>query len=483
MDLEQTGAPEMDGVSPWWVTSIVACFVIALGVALWAAVMTIEATRPVGEGELLVSDAREAAETFAATTDDPSTAVRRIRTELEIEAVAVLSPDGSIEASSSPLTRSVPGVLVNALDRGVFSAIAAPILEPLSIDGVEMWEAGDVLYQAMQPLEDGGAVVLYYDIGELLSRRAAATSPPAIAQTLELVAVLLAIGGAVLLAARSSAVRRHREVELEATHQRERADDLAVHNIELEMARAETERALELAEEKNRIRAEFVLMINHELRTPLTGVVTGAQLLADDERIPEDSKALLEDVLADGARLNRLIAQMLAVARVENRGLTANPEQQPLSDVIDRLRTAHRSAAVSVGDGVDRAAVVSTDQTTLANLTASLVDNAHTHGATSTRILISDSFAPHPHLVVGDVPPSAIHVIVADNGPGIDRDFLPRAFEKFEKQSFSSGTGLGLYMARMMAESIGASLSVITGTKGTAIAISLPMERSLEVVR
>jgi len=63
---------------------------------------------------------------------------------------------------------------------------------------------------------------------------------------------------------------------------------------------------------------------------------------------------------------------------------------------------------------------------------------------------------------------------VSDDGPGIDRRFLPRIFEKFEKSSFSSGTGLGLYLARMIIEAIGGSLSVQTSPAGSTFQISLP---------
>jgi len=68
----------------------------------------------------------------------------------------------------------------------------------------------------------------------------------------------------------------------EAELLRQQSTELEQHNRQLAAAQAEAERALALAEEKNRIRAEFVLIINHELRTPLTTVVTGAELLNEN---------------------------------------------------------------------------------------------------------------------------------------------------------------------------------------------------------
>jgi two-component system OmpR family sensor kinase len=68
----------------------------------------------------------------------------------------------------------------------------------------------------------------------------------------------------------------------------------------------------------------------------------------------------------------------------------------------------------------------------------------------------------------------AVHFLVVDDGPGFDPAFLPRAFEKFEKHSFSSGTGLGLYVVRLMADAIEAAVSVFTGPGGTTMAVSVP---------
>jgi signal transduction histidine kinase len=87
-----------------------------------------------------------------------------------------------------------------------------------------------------------------------------------------------------------------------------------------------------------------------------------------------------------------------------------------------------------------------------------------------------------PQHRVGDQPESAFFITVADDGPGIDREFLPRIFEKFEKSSFSSGTGLGLYMARMIVEALEGSLSVQTSAAGTTFQISVPMAPATERV-
>ena len=68
-----------------------------------------------------------------------------------------------------------------------------------------------------------------------------------------------------------------------------------------------------------------------------------------------------------------------------------------------------------------------------------------------------------------------MYFLVRDNGPGIDQEFLPRAFDKFEKHSRSSGTGLGLYLVRLMADAIGGAILVHTGPDGTVMALAIPL--------
>src|SRR5690606_37569089 len=117
---------------------------------------------------------------------------------------------------------------------------------------------------------------------------------------------------------------------------------------------------------------------------------------------------------------------------------------------------------------------IRTDVDTLSLILSSLQDNAITHGATAVDIRC----VTRPSVVgahrVGTPPPSPVYFVVSDNGPGIDPEFLPRAFEKFEKNSMSSGTGVGLYMVQVMVEAIGGSIEVATSPKGTIFQIALP---------
>jgi signal transduction histidine kinase len=128
---------------------------------------------------------------------------------------------------------------------------------------------------------------------------------------------------------------------------------------------------------------------------------------------------------------------------------------------------------------------VRTDLQTLTLAIASLADNARTHGATRVDIACSTDNVIDGTIEVGTRPETAVYLTVADDGPGIDAEFLPRVFEKFEKKSFSSGTGLGLYLVRLMVEALRGSISVRTSPVGTTFQVALPAvveDRVMEAV-
>jgi signal transduction histidine kinase len=180
-------------------------------------------------------------------------------------------------------------------------------------------------------------------------------------------------------------------------------------------------------------------------------------------------------MVADGSRLQEIIDQILAVARIENRGLSYELTELRLSDLYEALASAHPRAALNGHVDTDNEVWVRTDAGAVGLVVTSLVDNAFTHGAKAVSVGCATRPQVDPQLEVGDRPEGAVFITVTDDGPGIDREFLPRIFEKFEKSSFSSGTGLGLYMARMIVEALDGSLSVETSAAGTTFQISLPI--------
>jgi signal transduction histidine kinase len=269
------------------------------------------------------------------------------------------------------------------------------------------------------------------------------------------------IGAAVAAAERS---RRHNDA-LET--------EVAALGTELERTRD----ALAASDEENRRRSEYVLMLNHELRAPMTGVVTGARILSQSLSLDMDERDLLENVIADGERLEAVLSQMLFIARSDDRALAAEPTTQSLGQVVDRIRRIHRTTKTSMTQGIGlRPIDVTTDATTLTQIVSTLVDNAYTHGANRVEVVVTNTIPSQTHHQIGKPAETPVFVAVVDDGPGIDRRFVPKAFDAFTKRSGSPGAGLGLSMVAMMVEAIGASLSVVSSSKGTVMAIGIPAQ-------
>ncbi len=482
------------GPSPWWLVAALFVFVLATVAAVTGVAQYRESSRPVGEGELFSDEAEVASLVVGdriGTGWALADALRSARNQLNVEAVAAVSSGHVVAATSSTLEElTVNPLLAGANERQRFFAVAASPEVAIAIDGVVEWNGDEILYLVHQPEAHGApALLLYYDFDELLLRRARAVQIQPWTFQLLVAAVAMGTVGVLLVLGRARAWSRYRRMELESDLLRQHAAELEATNTELEAARTEAERALALAEETNRIRSEFVLMINHELRTPLASVVTGAELLqVDDGLTKEDRARLVDDMVADGNRLHGMISQMLAVARIENRGFEFDLRRVPLLQLCSDIEAAHPKLTVDhlgTPDEVLATVAVRTDPQTVAQLVASLADNALTHGASTVRLECSVDLGFEPLLASGVSPEEAVYFTVIDDGPGIDPEFLPRIFEKFEKKSFSSGTGLGLYLADLMVNALEGSLSVTTSTSGTCIAVAVPRLQAtagLEVV-
>jgi len=454
----------------------IACWVFAAGVLVAAFRIQNEASQPIGEGQVFVADADSIGHLIDNRLELDE-AVRHARNSLAVEAVSIVDPSGEVVASTSD---SLMGVeLTNPLlafgaQSNRFVALASPVSSDIAIDGVVEWPSGSVLYQVISPLSDGRSSLVHYDLSEMLERRARPDEvQPETIRLMTLGAVFAMIGAAVIIG-HTRVAKRYRDVARESELLRQQSHELELANVELQKARHAAEGALAIAEEKIRVRSDFVLMINHELRTPLTSVVTGARLLKEGDLEAADSHQVIDAMVADGTRLQEIIDQILAVARLENQGLTSDLKVVSLDDLRASLGSSH-AAIDEIDVRSHRTGIrVHTDLTTLRLAVASLVDNARTHGAQSVKVGLSAEQVIRPMVEVGKRPKVGIFITVTDDGPGIPEDFLPRIFEKFEKSSFSSGTGLGLYMVRIMIEALGGSVAVSTSPFGTVFQIALP---------
>jgi signal transduction histidine kinase len=449
-----------------WRAAIIAVVVGAVASGIAAVALT---AAPVGrtDGVALVADDTDLATTRIADVDAPGVdeELRHIRNALDVEAVSLVAPDGRIMRSTAGSLQqtTVGSEAVTAMTSGAVSVAEITVATRIDVAGVVEWMPGSSIVQVVAPIGDGNGVAIIYDPAEIASRRIAAGERSPLVVPLMMFTAIFALAAILLEVAR-------RQVASAATQAAEAQSTMRTAAQEVKTAEDE----LEAERSRSQLRSRSTVSSIHEQRTLLTGVLTGAELLSDSIHLDMTERDLLENVIADAERLETLTDQML-VASGADAGLQVRLRLQPLSLVIDKLRRADTRANISMTQSLGMGPIdITTDVSVLAQLVAELVDNSCSHGADRVEIVVTDSIPGTIHHRLGPSPQSAIYIAVVDDGPGIDHDFLPKAFEPFESGRRTRGKGMGLYLVSMMVEAIGATLSVITSPKGTVMAVAVP---------
>jgi len=225
-----------------------------------------------------------------------------------------------------------------------------------------------------------------------------------------------------------------------------------------------------LLAESERLSRVLLNSISHELRTPLAAIGSAASALSDaTSATPEVRRTLLAEIHEANARLNRIVGNLLDLARLEHGNVTVRADWHDARDVVDTtVRELHRelaSHAVSV-DVPSEPLLAWLDFSLIQHALANLLVNATMHTPPGTAIEVGVTSE-------GD----AVAWTVADRGPGISPDLLPRIFEKFVRAPDASagGSGLGLAIAKGFVEAHGGTLAVASREGGgTVFTFRLP---------
>ena len=228
---------------------------------------------------------------------------------------------------------------------------------------------------------------------------------------------------------------------------------------------AALDEALSTSEGRQR---EFLLSVSHEIRTPLTALRGYAEALAEGAIRPEDVRATGETLVAETARIDRFVADLLALARLEADDFDLAVTDVDLEDLVADLTSAWRATSERAGVRLTTGpatgpAIVPADPMRLRQLLDGLVENA-------IRV------APDGGSVEVRVRREGNDVVVdvEDDGPGLTSDDAEVAFERGSLRTKYAahrpvGTGLGLSIARRLAERMDAELTARPGSAGGAV--------------
>ena len=221
----------------------------------------------------------------------------------------------------------------------------------------------------------------------------------------------------------------------------------------------------------DRIRRDFVANVSHELRTPLTAVRGYVEALLDGGGDPADVKRFLEIIGRHTLRMERLVRDLLRLARLDAGQETLEHLACPVESLFNGVET-DLAANIEARDQVVEqriapdATVVTGDPAKLHDALRNLLENATNYTPEGGTITMSSERS-------GD----RIQLIVSDTGPGIPEADLPRVFERFYRVDKSrtrgardpGGTGLGLAIVKHLIELQGGKMTAANRPQGGAV--------------
>ena len=233
--------------------------------------------------------------------------------------------------------------------------------------------------------------------------------------------------------------------------------------------------------ELDRLKDDFVATVSHELRTPLTSMMGFLEMIREGEagQLTDEQKRFLAIVYRSSERLQRLVGDLLFVARLDASGLQLHFAPVRLDEIAREVAESSsalaRSRDIELALEVTDVPVVSGDHERLVQLVGNLLSNAlkFTPGGGTVTVR---TFAAEDGAVLE----------VTDTGIGIPEDEQDRLFQRFFRSSTATqqaipGTGLGLVISRAIVEAHGGTIEVASQVgAGTSFRVELPVQSDEE---
>jgi two-component system, OmpR family, sensor kinase len=219
----------------------------------------------------------------------------------------------------------------------------------------------------------------------------------------------------------------------------------------------------------DRARKQFIASASHELRTPIFSLGGFLELLADEELDDDTRRQFLEQIRGQVERMRNLATELLDLSRLEAGALELRPEPTDVGQLAREVAAEFTPAASRhradvelklAGEPIE----LDCDPERVAQVLRILLDNALVHTPEGTGVRVSAA------RVNGQV-----RLEVSDRGLGIKRQNMPHIFEPFfTSNDEAQGAGLGLAIARELAERMHGELSVRSVPGRTTFSLELP---------
>lgn len=229
-------------------------------------------------------------------------------------------------------------------------------------------------------------------------------------------------------------------------------------------------------QEIDNMKSEFISIASHQLRTPLTAIKTYTHLLASGYQgeLNFEQQEFMEIILSSADRMNELINTLLDISRIEEGRLEVNTQRTPIDDLIRELVTELGQMAEGKNikfklETSGNEFVLETDPLLLKEVFANLLSNAIKYTPDKGKVTVSLTEFKNE-----------IVFSVTDTGYGIPKSQQKRVYSKFFRADNiasrdTTGTGLGLYLARRIADVLGATIWFKSKEgKGSTFTVVLP---------
>jgi two-component system sensor histidine kinase KdpD len=237
---------------------------------------------------------------------------------------------------------------------------------------------------------------------------------------------------------------------------------------------ARTEQQVQLLQQAERELRDLLATISHELRTPIGTILTDTTNMLRTQEMNTSVRYRIEGIAVEARRLNRLLADMLSLARIESGALHLTLEPVQVGDAVaaaaERLKRTAPDRTVE-WDPKEAGVSVLADWDSLGQIFDNLLDNANRFAPPGTPISVR----------VGHEDPGRVAIRVVDRGPGVPAAMRERLFNRFVKgpPTAGDGTGLGLAITRGLVEAHAGSIVLEAGPPGeTTFRFTIPKAES-----
>jgi two-component system, OmpR family, sensor histidine kinase KdpD len=232
--------------------------------------------------------------------------------------------------------------------------------------------------------------------------------------------------------------------------------------------------------ETDRLRSALLTSISHDLKTPLASVLGAAGALRDlSKSFDDDAKAeLLTTIIDESERLNRFIANLLDMTKLESGAVVPNAALHDIGEIVgsaleraSKILAKHR-VEMEISPDLP---MVSVDAVLFEQVLFNLLDNAAKYAPPDTTVRLQS-------WQEGD----SVRLQILDEGDGVPSSDLERIFDKFYRSrkgdQVRAGTGLGLAISRGFVEAMGGTITAANRTDrtGAVFTITLPVPEPAE---